>query len=263
MAELDIKSQTIDKALDKLVEPVYIDAAKPLITTTKGALGFCSQFIVSGVKPYMYSKIKECEYKIKEIDKKLEEKYNNIPDKNKTEPRTNILGPAVDVLKYNLEEEHIKEMFINLIGNDLDISKQPKVLPSYIEIVKQLSKSDAELLTYFSKNNMISEPILKLKVAYSTGGFTYYSNDLILINNNTYKILKSITLDNLCRLKIIELDFMEHRNDNSIYETAFKSITSDKEFEAFSSQADKKLDYSKGLLKITDFGKNFIDICLS
>ena len=40
MAELDIKSQTIDKALDKLVEPVYTDAAKPLITTTKGALGF-------------------------------------------------------------------------------------------------------------------------------------------------------------------------------------------------------------------------------
>lgn len=259
MADLDIKSETIDKALDKLVEPVYNDAVKPAINTSKSALGFCSQFIVSGIKPFMYKRIKECEYKIAEIDKKLEEKYNQIPEKNKTEPRTNILGPAVDVLKYNLEEEHIKEMFVNLISKDMNIVQQSKVLPSYIEIVKQLSNNDAETLKYFSEIGKSVFPVIKLKLGIENG-YTYPSNDLLLVTeeiSDTYYNLEGIVIDNLERLRLIEISFSEHLADTSIYSNFFDTFN-------FSEIPEgEKIDYKKGLLKITDFGKNFINICLS
>lgn len=259
MAELDFKSKTIDKALDKLVEPVYNDAVKPAINTSKSALGFCSQFIVSGIKPFMYKRIKECEYKIVEIDKELEKKYNMIPDENKTEPRTNILGPAVDVLKYNLEEKHIKEMFVNLISKDLDKTQQSKVLPSYIEIVKQLSEKDAEMLKLFAEKRKVVLPVMKLTIK-AEKGYSYISNDLILVPEiitNEYDNLEGIVIDNLDRLKLIETTFSEHIANTSIYSNLFNSLNFSDELK------EKGIDYKKGLLKITDFGKNFIDICLS
>lgn len=261
MADLNLKSETIDKAIDTFGKPLYDDVAKPAIQTSKSALGFCSQFIVSGIKPFMYSKIKECEYKIKEIDKRLEKKYNHILDENKTEPRTNILGPAVDVLKYNLEEEHIKEMFINLIGNDMDKSKQSKVLPSYIEIVKQLSSADAEMLKTLASNSSSNEPIMSLKFRAKTGGFVPISNDILLIRSESVLTLKSLCIDNLKRLNLIDVNFNSYRAEEQIYTSAFEKYTATNIY--ILPNYAKKLDYSKGLLQITDYGKNFINICLS
>ena len=82
------------------------------------------------------------------------------------------------------------------------------------------------------------------------------------IYNNEDIVLDAIILDNLSRLKLIELNFDEHRNDESIYETVFQQIKIRDEFK-ISNPNIKELDYSKGLLRITSFGENFIDICLS
>ena len=265
MPELDIKSETIDKAVDKLVEPVYKDVAQPIIKSTGSALSFCSQFIVSRIKPFMYFKIKESEYKIKEIDIKLAKKYEHIPDENKTEPRTNILGPAVDVLKYNLQEEHIKEMFVNLIGNDMDKTKQTRVLPSYIEIVKQLSKDDAEFLCYLkNKYSMQDIPLIRLKLVNNDSTcFSYVSTDCICMHNDEPTGISPIVLDNLIRLKLVEIPFDEFIANTSIYSEAFDKLKNSFEFHAFNQIPNKHLDYQSRMLKITNFGRNFIDICLS
>ncbi|MBO5348956.1 MAG: DUF4393 domain-containing protein [Clostridia bacterium] len=203
----------------------------------------------------------------------MRKKYNHILDENKTEPRTNILGPAVDVLKYNLEEEHIKEMFINIIGNDMDKSKQSKVLPSYIEIVKQLSSEDAKTLCLFKKVNSLytishivsNAPVMKLKYTNKkTHGYFDYNKDTILILDEfNFHVLDSIVVDNLLRLKLIEIDFSKFLFDQP-YDSIFNTIRKDEQFKALNDPSSVlKLDYSKGILELTAFGKNFIDICLS
>lgn len=48
----------------------------------------------------------------------------------------NIMGPAVDILKYNLDEQHIKDIFVNIMSSEMNGEKQTKVLPSYIDIVR-------------------------------------------------------------------------------------------------------------------------------
>lgn len=262
---LNLKSETVDKAIDTFGKPLYDDVAKPAIQTSKNALGFCSQFIVSGIKPFMYSKIKECEYKIKEIDKRLEKKYNHILDENKTEPRTNILGPAVDVLKYNLEEEHIKEMFINLISNDMDKSKRSKVLPSYIEIVKQLSKDDANFLKLLNERKLIKDlPIIRLILADKDSHFfDYLSTYFICLADGQTIEVPPIILDNLIRLRIVEIPSDEYFANTTIYDQVFENLKNSLEFSMFNNISNKYLDNEKGKMKLTDYGKNFIDICLS
>ena len=77
-------------------------------------------FLGSAIHPKLYEYIKNAEYKIKEIDKKLELKYNQIPEEKRIEPRMNILAPSSDLLKYNLDEQHIKKYFckFTVFGNE-------------------------------------------------------------------------------------------------------------------------------------------------
>lgn len=262
MKENNLPKTEIKADLTEVLNKTYDDTIHPVATSAKSAIGFCINFLTSGIKPYMYQKIKESEFRIKKIDDELTKKYNKIPDENKTDPRTNILGPAIDVLKYNLEEEHIRNLFINILVSEMDNRKQSKVLPAYVEVVRQLSKKDADALKFFKQHKVKNEPVMKIQYKFAEGGFAYSSNNVVLILNNTYEILDSIVIDSLLRQKIIEIDFMEYRNNEAVYTSIFEQIKLRDEFKILPPTV-KTLGYSKGLLKVTDFGKNFIDICLS
>ena len=145
----------------------------------------------------------------------------------------------------------------------MDNRKQDKVFPAYIEIVKQLNQKDAETLQLIKADVSQSAPILKLKYIFNGGGYSYVSNNIILLyNENKNIVLNALVLDNLCRLKLIELDFDERLSDETIYQKAFESIKCSNSFKTLPHDA-KELGYSQGLLKVTSFGQNFIDICLS
>lgn len=255
--DINIHSDTLDKTLE-IAKP-HLD--KPLSTLSNGVTK-CMEFFGAVIGPHMDQYIMEYPYKKEKLKRDLEQKYKFIPDEYKTEARINIAGPVFENLKYNLDEEHLKEMYENILISDMDNRKQSKVLPAYIDIVRQLSKADAEMLKFFKEENIIDEPVIKLKFDFSSGGFVYLSNNIELIHNNKNIVLDSIILDNLLRLKIIELDFDRHLHDTSIYETSFKEVSLRNEFKNLDSNV-KKLNFSKGLITLTDFGKNFIDICLS
>ena len=55
---------------------------------------------------------------------------------------------------------------------------------------------------------------------------------------------------------------MVWRKNESIYTEAFQKIKGETMLHIIPGE-EEYLNFSKGLLTITDFGKNFIDICLS
>lgn len=225
-------------------------------------IGFCWDFITAKIKPVMYETIRECDYKLKEIDIKLAKKYEKIPDINKTEPRLSIVGPAIDVLKYNLDEEHIKEMFVNILTGEMDNRKQNRILPAYAEIIKQLSKEDAMFLKSLKqmKKHQLSTCITRLEFDSKEG---YVDLDTIIVDGLSHTIKpKKIVLENLERLNIIKLS-------NNIILPANKEIVKNafNYYKSTTNLCDKslktRLAYTDGSLTITDFGWNFIDICCS
>lgn len=248
--------------LTEVANKTYDDlASKPLKSTGNTAttvVDFFHNFILYPMQKYnIYA-----EYKLQNYRNELIDKANKIPTKNLTLPRVNIFGPTLDGLKYNLDEEYIKDMFTNILLSDMDSTKQSKVLPSYVEIVRQLSKDDAELLQFIKENHIHTSPILKLKYNFNEGGYVYVSDRVGLIFHNDTIVLDPIIIDNLCRLQLINLDFKETLKNTSIYDNEFEKIKKLDEFKVLPNKV-KELDYSKGLLKLTSFGKNFIDICLS
>lgn len=261
----DISASPIEIKADltEVINNSYNDGFKPILKESGNALTFCLKFFESIIKPYMYKSIKEAEYKCMKIDKSLEEKYNNIPEKYRIEPRTCIVGPALDVLKYNLDEEHIKEIFINILTNEMDSRKQNKVIPAYINIVNQLTKQDAEFLKELYKISNIQVPIIKIRLG-DYNGYIEISNYLIVINDKDYIPIDPIVLDNLLRLKILEIPYGIYITDKkNNCEAVFNKIKESPEMFVFNNYPNEKLTYTNEKLQFTDFGKNFIDICLS
>lgn len=244
--------------LTETINNTYNDVVQPIVQKVGKELAFCFEFLTSKIKPYMYEKIQEAKYKCVEIDKKLEEKYNKIPEQNKTMPRTCIIGPSLDVLKYNLDEEHIKEIFINILTNEMDTRKQSKVLPAYINIVNQLSKEDAlflkKLHSYLIYGNNL--PIIRMKKDVKNDAYnfldSFYNYDIL---NPKPELANKIILTNLERMGIIEITFLNNISSDKIYTSIINY--------ALSYYNDNTLKYDKGIIQITEFGENFIDICLS
>lgn len=244
--------------LTETINNTYNDVVQPIVQKVGKELAFCFEFLTSKIKPYMYEKIQEAKYKCVEIDKKLEEKYNKIPEQNKTMPRTCIIGPSLDVLKYNLDEEHIKEIFINILTNEMDTRKQSKILPAYINIVNQLSKEDAlflkKLHSYLIYGNNL--PIIRMKKDVKNDAYnfldSFYNYDIL---NPKPELANKIILTNLERMGIIEITFLNNISSDKIYTSIINY--------ALSYYNDNTLKYDKGIIQITEFGENFIDICLS
>ena len=192
----------------------------------------------------------------------LETKARRIPYENLVQARVNILGPTMDGLKYNLDEEHTKEMFTNILISDMDNRKQRKVLPSYIEIVKQLSRNDMAMLKFIKERNIKDAPIAKLKYNLVNGDFVFESNNIGLIYNNKYNVLNPMIVNNLTRLKLITLHFNNEKHNKTTYKKAFEKARLKDEFRAISRNV-KDLNIFYGSMELTDLGQNFIDICIT
>lgn len=237
-----------------ILKKIYDDSITPAINGAK----FCINFLTHSVKPYMYEKIKESEYRIKEIDTKLDEKYKNIPDEDKVDPRISILGPSIEILKYNLDEEHIRNMFINILAGEMDNRKQAKILPAYPEIIRQLSSEDADCLKSFSK--LKRDIVIMYFDAKNIDTNEYINLDQIIVcGHHTYLKSKKIVLENLERLKIIQIH--EYKSIPKLQETC--DFIFDIKKHDYQIKDNQVLRQRIGTIEITDFGKDFIDICCS
>lgn len=223
-------------------------------------------FFKSFLGKLTYKFIGNFEYERKKFEYELKQKIDAIPDENITTPRLSIAGPTLDYLKYNLCEKQIKDMYINILMSEIDITKQNKVLPSYIEIVKQISKDDAIFIKILrnTKKNSLSICFINLK---KKDSIEYIQLDTIIVDktkNNAghFIIPQKIVLENLERLNIIKINrdaFMPDETEDT--ENAFNYYKSHSH--SISSDLNVELSYSQGILEITNFGQNFIEICCS
>lgn len=261
---LEVANKTIE-----LANKVYDDGLSKPTKVLGNGLSTCLSFLGAIISPKMYEYIQNAEYKKKEIDKRLANKYNTIPEEKRVEPRMHIMGPAVELLKYNLDENYIKDIFINIMSSEMNKEKQEKVLPSYIEIVRQLSKDDSQLLKSFYdlyKSKGKKQFLLDIIRAKQKNEEGYRELEKYVIGKASNKEgsivtlhaikLNPIIIDNLCRLELIKIyneSYIPNVND---YEIAFDSIKNN-----YSELEDYEIYYEKGILEITEYGMNFLNIC--
>nr|WP_319218640.1 DUF4393 domain-containing protein [uncultured Trichococcus sp.] len=227
---------------------------------------------------------------LKKYVNSIEEAAVLIPDEYIQEPKISILGPALEASKFYIEEEEIRDMFANLIASSMDNRKNEYLHHSFVEIIKQMSPHDGNLIKLFLK--ITSYPVVSVTI--NSGKGTNQLIDLLFLEiGNNYE-LNAISLINLQRLGLIEIRFDKWLTANNMYDKYFQS----KEFQDLkinnriensrrSYQADvnsfgkekvmnfmnvtsEELDalliphepeLAKGLVKITPLGNAFLKIC--
>ena len=272
LPKLDVKVDVSDSA-NEVIKNALSAPAKSTGRIATTTLDFIHNTVLLPMQRYnLYSEAKTEEFK-----SKLNERIAQIPEEKLVEPSMNILGPALEGLKYNLDEEHIKEMFMNIFLADMNADTKSKVLPAYAEIVRQLSVNDAEFLkTLFAE---IVIDIFEIKQMYSL----YFCDDMfssvdgiedIKIGDYTFSVLKykpydklnDIVIDNLERLKIIKKchpNYFTGGTSSLTHEEIFVEIKNKYELNnEVTEDIEIKITYERKAIMFTAFGKNFAEICL-
>lgn len=267
MDEIPINADTINKSLDLLSDSTK-ESRKEVDKITAKGFNKLAQLLWStpiGIKADVY--IQERPYKLKKALEEMKRKYEEIPKENRTEPTSYIALKGINELNYSLDESHLKEMFQNLLISDMDSRKQNKVLPAYIEIIKQLSKDNAAFLKLlYNYDSNIPSILLKVQTKDIEGYndldsyiiYNYHKDENKNTRFSTLKLNK-LVIDTLLMHRLIENTYDSYYpNTEEQYSTLFQSVSHN-----YKLEDNMLLTYDRGFVRLTELGKNFIDICLS
>ena len=140
------------KATAELVKaiPIYEDMMQPAAKEIGVALTTVAKTINVALAPvsavvWGYETIKSF------VDINVAERLKNIPPENIITPNPIVAGPTLEALRYTGHVDILRDMYANLLANALDIKTENLAHPSFVELIKQLSPSEAKLLLFISE----------------------------------------------------------------------------------------------------------------
>lgn len=95
--------------------------------------------------------------KLKQYRKEVSEKISHIPENNRDISKFGLVLKAIEESRYQLNEDDIRKMYVNLISSTVDNRKNNFVNPRIASVVAQFGIKEAELLKmlFHSKNHTI------------------------------------------------------------------------------------------------------------
>lgn len=191
----------------------------------------------------------------------LSTSISHIPPERKIEPSFQTTAQALENSKYCISEKELRQLFTNLISGTMDSSVSPYIHPSFAEIIKQMSPTDAKLLQKFPLKSFVA-------VADYIKTNTETSNYSIELSNvcfpNDFDIFQACnSLSSLNRLGLVALETESHLSDenayNDFFQTDFFKYFSK---EVCSNRLNQKADIRKYVAKLTPLGQNFVYSCV-
>ena len=186
---------------------------------------------------------------------------NGVKEENMTAAQPNILIPTLCGLSINPDETLLGEMFFNILQSSVDKTKQKFLSPAFPKILEQISSEEARLLTYLKYNQHI-EFIYFME----NNEHGVYAENMIEIFCDIDKDLFSINKHHLTLLGLVTFGYSKQAE--AFFKDGDRLI-------AYESQEGKKIlvenkfsnykSITKYYAKLTlnDFGKAFVDICIS
>lgn len=255
----DAKEKLMEQT-EGVLEKVYDDIARPSAKSIGNTLSLLPRTI--GVWLGKWEKwITNGEESIRLAAKIAAEKAKQIPEEKLTEPEPYVAIPAIQQLSYCYDSKELRELYANLLVSSMNIDIKYQVHPAYVEIIKQLTPDEARLLTCLANNTEEMYPIID--IIFQKNDRKEFQN--ICNNFTTVAIEKLISKKNICsymdnleRLKLIEISSNVRISDEEIYDIIFKhsfylnTVATLKQYDGLKLSARKKVFY------LTEFGRSFI-----
>lgn len=213
----------------------------------------------------------------------LSEKMADIPEANVIPPQPSVALPAMQGLGWSLDEPDLKEMYLNLLAAASDNRQSSLAHPSFAEVIKQLSAVEARNLTLLLRSSD-AHACAQLRLqhpgdrGYNIAVSSSYQPPDGVVRNRLSDPSEGVWVDNWVRLGLVTVSFGEHLTQEGRYdwvesrpETAVLRSVAENEnardglirlnlpegVEAPTPTA-RSFTFEKGIIRVTDFGKRFL-----
>ena len=208
----------------------------------------------------------EREYSLKMTEKLLERKLQSINPENIITPPTYIAVPALQSISYCMDDEYLRDMYAELLAHAMNSETVDNVHPTYVEIIKQMSPYDALIFKKIVKK--VIQPCISISYKNKLTNSSYPIQDLITFDDSISHpfVPTQIALENLERLRLIQIDHNSKLGNSSIYENLKSSADSlVRDFvneNNHLNSADYEVVYNEFVIVIRAFGQFFARVCL-
>ncbi|WP_025196505.1 DUF4393 domain-containing protein [Streptococcus agalactiae] len=199
---------------------------------------------------------------------KLAKEIQDVVSKNienLQEPSLSIAGPALEASKFYLEEEELRNLFTKLIASSMDKSKNEFNHPSFIEIIKQFDKIDAQNFKIISdlyfKKGFVATGTYYTTIIGQDKPLEHIASHVFVDNLEQNDIaIQSSSLTNLERLGLIQINYKAHVDEKEYYNILNNSFITKKNSEL--KEQNKRVLTNLGMITLTLFGVRFSNTCL-
>lgn len=260
---LDPKStgKIIDEAA-KLAPEVYKDLAKPATLEVGSVAGRTVKALLSPVRAFLWGweKIEQV------VEEGINKRFEKIPEEQRKSPDPEIAVPLMQALTYTAQNETLREMYLNLLANAMDSSKDKKVHPSFVELIKQMNTLDAKVFDKLSINKGYQKalnPHIELKgkgksIIDATPewflGWTIKGYDIFDVSSSIVRLSK---------FGLVELMF-----DRTAGKEGYNELKTQKELtdiltthQTRNPQEELEITANESVLYINEYGKQFLSAC--
>lgn len=260
----EIENELLKQTKGVAVE-VYKDTLKPSVQpigtilsylprTIRLAFSRWEKWIVSG------------EESIRLTAEALKDKLAQIPEDKIVEPEAYVAVPAMQQLLYCQDNNDLRNLYANLLASSMNIDKKWQVHPSFVDIIKQITPDEAKILSSVPNRKNHSMPLIDVqlfdKIPERKNGhqllITNFTN--IGIDKIENKCNICAYIDNLVRLKLLEIPATYHLTDDSKY-TPLEIHPILQEMIPNSYRSIYDIGYYHKVLQITNFGLLFKRVC--
>lgn len=207
------------------------------------------------------------EFNIEATKKMLEKKLNDIPVEDIITPPSYIAVPALQAISYCMDNEELREMYAELLAHSMNQKTVDNVHPTFVEIIKQMSPFDATVFRELTKT--LVQPCIGIKYMNKRTKASYPVQDIVAFDDleRFPLVLTQVSLENLERLRLIEINKTSKYNDGKKYDVLIRSVKEiSSQFIRDNSQEfdedDYEIVYNEYVILIRGFGQFFARACL-
>lgn len=213
--------------------------------------------------------------RLKQYQKEVADKINEMPEENRDPSKLGLVVKAIEESRYQLNEDDIREMYVNLIAATLDNRKNENIGPRFATIIAQFSPSDAKFMSLFNHTKktpdgyLDSLPIFNIKLCSNDNKHLwYYKRNLMFDEKGSIKAYGD-SIDIIKSFGIVDIIYGSHDEG---YENEFskveKHVNSNSEYyQRLMKEKNENEDTNythikieKGSIKLTSLGRRLMDI---
>lgn len=261
--------ETVEKAVIEVVAKsgaqVYKDLAQPLVSGVGKTLGLIPASINAALSP-LQMWIEQKTFNVEETKRRLAEKLKNTDPENIVSPAGYVAIPALQAIAYCTDSDDLRNMYANILAASMVKNVKDKVHPSFVEVIKQLCPDEAKLIKYMAYDRWQGNyPLIDLrKVTVKNQSYNTLVHNFTDIGEGVceypYSGIRGY-VDNLQRLGLIEIPFGVALTDEERYislENHYQII----KIKNVQLPEGFRLEFDRKKLEITDYGWQFINICV-